>query len=136
MSAGMRRGLIIFSAVLMTAIISFFITAIIFIGQPRPNVPLTTRLGGSWDAMSSEFDSRVRTRFPIGSTESDMARELRREGFIRDDWSFVIGQGAEAKATRREDRVVCRQAAYIFWRADHEGRLTSIRGVYRVEGCL
>lgn len=136
MSAEMRWVLGICSAVLITAIISIVGTVVFFIGQPRPSVPLTTRLDGSWETMNSEFDARVRARFPIGSTEHDMARELRGEGFIRDDWSFVITQGAEAKATRREDRVVCRQAAYIYWRANPQGRLTSIRGVYRVEGCL
>lgn len=136
MSAGVRWVLGICSAVLITAIISIVGTVVFFIGQPRPSVPLTTRLDGGWDTMNSEFDARVRAWFPIGSTERDMVRELQREGFIRDDWSFVIGQGAEARASRREDRIVCHQAAYIYWRANRQGRLTSIRGLYRVEGCL
>ncbi len=136
MSAGMRWVLGICCAVVLTAIISVSATVIFFIGQPRPDVPLTASLDGNLDTINSEFDTRVRARFPIGSSEYDMARELQREGFIRDDWSFVVAQRAEAKATRREDRVVCRQAAYIYWRANREGRLMSIRGVYRVERCL
>lgn len=116
--------------------LSIFGTMFVFTWQPRPDVPLTTKLDGSWEMINREFDARVRTRFPVGSTEVDMTRELQREGFTRDDWSFVIGQGAEAKATRREDRVMCRQAAYIYWRANPQGRLTSIRGSYRVERCL
>lgn len=136
MSADMRWVLGIFSAVLITAIVSIVVTVAIFIGQPRPSVPLTAGLDGGWDTINSDFDTRVRVRFPIGSSEVEMARELQREGFIRSDWSFAIADGAEAKATRREDRVICRQAAYIYWRATPQGRLTSIRGVYRVEGCL
>ncbi len=136
MSAGMRWVLGVVSAILFTAIISSVGTAVFFIWQPRPDVPLTTKLGGNWEAINREFDSRVRARFPVGSAEVEMARELQREGFTRDDWSFVVAQGAEAKATRREDRIVCRQAANVYWRANPQGRLTSIRGVYRVERCL
>lgn len=136
MSASMRGVLGVFSAILFTALISSVGTWIFFVWQPRPDVPLTTSLGGNWEAINREFDTRVRARFPIGSTEYDMARELQREGFTRGDWSFVVAQGTEAIATRREDRVVCRQAAYIYWRATPQGRLTSIRGVYRVERCL
>lgn len=123
-------------AVLITAIVSIAATIFVVVGQPRPDVPLTQGLQGNWDAIDRDFDGRVRKRFPIGSSESEMAGELQREGFIRDDWSFVTRQGAEAKASRREDRVMCRQAAYVYWRADRQGRLTSIRGTYRVEACL
>lgn len=136
MSADMRWALGILCVALVTAIISVVGTVAFVIGQPRPDVPLTANLGADWDTMNNEFNARVRTRFPIGSPEVEMARELQREGFIRRDWSYVIAQGAEAEAMRREDRVVCRQAAYIYWRADRFRRLTSIRGVYRVEGCL
>lgn len=136
MSTGMRWALIICAAVFVSAAISIVGTMVFVVGQPRHSVPLTAELTGSWDAISNEFDRRVRTRFPLGSSEADMTREIRSEGFTRDDWSFVNPQGLEAKAMRREDRVVCRQAAYIFWRANREGRLISIRGVYRVEGCL
>lgn len=135
MSAGTRWVLGSFCAVLVTAMLSISGTMFFFTWQPRPSVSLTTKLDGSWEMINREFDARVRTRFPIGSTEVDMTRELQREGFTRDDWSFVIGQGAEAKATRREDRFICRQAAYIYWRADPRGRLISIRGTYRVERC-
>ena len=136
MSADMRWVLGIFFAVAISVIISIVGTVAFVTWQPNPDVPLTTKLDGNWDTMSSEFDTRVRARFPTGSSEVEMARELQREGFTRNDWFYVLPQGAEAKATRREDRVVCRQAAYIYWRANPQGRVTSIRGVYRVEGCL
>lgn len=136
MSSGTRWVFGIGSAVLITAFVSVFGTMALFTAQPMPGVPLTAGLDGSWDTMNSEFDNRVQTRFPMGSSEDEMARELQREGFIRDDWSYFIAPGAEAKAMRREDRIICRQAAYVYWRADPYGRLMSIRGAYRVEGCI
>jgi hypothetical protein len=93
-------------------------------------------LRGSWHSVSSEFNARVKKRFPVGSSEADMAEELRREGFLRNDWSYVNAPAAEAEAMRREDGFPCNQAAYVYWRADISGKLTGIRALYREEGCL
>jgi hypothetical protein len=123
--------------------ISVAISAISVVGtlifvevQPKPSVPLTADLHGEWAAVSREFNRRVTSHFPVGSLESKMTDELRREGFSRDDWNYTNAKGGEAKAIRREDGFPCAQAAYVYWRADGTGRLTAVRGVYQEEGCL
>jgi hypothetical protein len=100
----------------------------------RSQVPLTAGLHGAWAAISEEFDRRVKNRFPLGSTEKDMALELRREGFSRQDWESSVD--LEHQATRDESRFPCNQRAQVFWRADAEGRLTAIRGEYPMGECL
>jgi len=104
--------------------------------QPKPSVPLTTDLHGEWATVSREFNRRVTSRFPVGSSEHKMTDELRREGFSRDDWNYANAKGDEAKAMRRKDGFPCAQAAYVYWRADGMGRLTAVKGVYQEEGCL
>ncbi len=100
---------------------------------PKP-VPLTEGLTGTWAAASEEFDRRVRINFPVGSPVTKMAATLRSQGFTRQDWNFSAEQ--ENIASRREDNIGCKIAAYVYWRADGEGHVTSIRGQYREEGCL
>jgi hypothetical protein len=118
------------------SVVSIFGTLVVVAVQPRPSVPLTTDLHGKWAAVSREFNRRVTSRFPVGSSESKMTSELRREGFSRDDWNYANAQGDEGKAMRREDGFPCAQAAYVYWRADDKGRLAAIRGVFQEEGCL
>ncbi len=100
----------------------------------KPTVPLTAGLNGEWTAIAQEFDERVKTRFPLDSSEASMSADLRGQSFSREDWECSAAQ--EHEAVRREDNLVCRQAARIYWNADSEGHLTEIRGVYRPEGCL
>lgn len=63
-----------------------------------------------------------------------MAIELRKQGFSRDDWASDLN--LEHDAVRREDNLVCNEAARIYWRADSEGHIMAIRGLFREEGCL
>jgi hypothetical protein len=97
-------------------------------------VPLTAGLQGEWGVISQEFDRRVKSDFALGSSVTAMAAELRRQGFTRQDWGSSIDQ--EHEAMRREDNLVCRRAAWLYWRTDGDGNLTAIRGAYRAEGCL
>lgn len=92
----------------------------------KPLASLTIGLQGPWEAVSAEFDKRVQTKFPLGTSEKDMEDELQRQGF-----SHLKGE-----AIRREDDFVCNKAAYVHWQADKQGYLTSINGSYREEGCL
>lgn len=101
--------------------------------RPQPAVPLTAGLSGEWKAISAEFDKRVKASFPVGSSEAQMGTTLQRQGFSRQDWASSVEH--EHVAMRREDRFPCNQAAYVHWRADTDGHLTSVRGVYREEGC-
>jgi hypothetical protein len=101
---------------------------------PPPPVPLTVGLHGRWDEISEEFDRRVRERFPLGSSEVEMAMELRHESFSREDWTAA--PDLDREAVRHEDGFVCHQSAHIYWHADSLGRLSAISGVYRPDGCL
>lgn len=103
----------------------------------KSNSTLTARLGGqTWEASSKEFDRRVKARFPVGTAESTMTLELRRQGFRRQDWSYEKHDDDEATAFRSENNFVCNQGAFVYWRADAAGNITTIRGEYRELGCL
>jgi len=104
---------------------------------PQPHASLTEKLGGNtWAQASAEVDRRVKARFPIGSPESAMTLEIQRQGFHRDDWTYQKSGDEEAAAFRSEANIVCDQGAFIFWRTDASGNLTSIRAEYREMGCL
>lgn len=124
--------------IIVVAAFSSFVTAFYMSFRPHPQISLTRDLApgkkGTWDEVSAGFDNRLKSRFPIGSTESIMSKELRKEGFTRDDWQSDID--SEHEAVRREDNWVCNQAAHVYWRADTSGLLSAIRGIYRAEGCL
>jgi len=59
-----------------------------------------------------------------------MAKALQAQGFERTDWTYQKGTGAEATADRKEFSLVCNITAKIAWRADTDGRITSIHGSY------
>lgn len=103
---------------------------------PKPKSALTEQLSGTWDQVSKEFDRRVKAQFPVGSAESAMTLALRRQGFERQDWTFRKAGDDEARAFRSENNIVCNQGAFVYWRSDEAGAITSVRGEYRELGCL
>jgi hypothetical protein len=97
--------------------------------------PLPALLQGLTDsrnpAAQQAFVHRLRTRFPVGSSEAELVAELRKEGFrLR----------TEARAPQREvsyDRAaglgeVCRRGGTVRWSADEAGKLTDISGGFYV----
>jgi hypothetical protein len=134
MSRLARWSLSLIAIALVSAISIFETVVYMTLPRPKPEVPLTAGLSGEWATISTEFDRRVRSRFPMGSPESEMGAELQRQAFSRQDWTS--SDDLEHEAMRREDFIPCRQAAYIYWRADSAGRIIAIRGLYREEGCL
>ena len=126
------RLAIVAAIVAVSVMGTIFVTAL----QPTPSVPLTADLSGAGDTASKEFNRRIVTRFPVGSSEAAMTTELRYEGFVRDDWSYANPDKDEALAVRRESIFPCANVAYVSWRASANGRLTAIRGDYGVEACL
>ncbi|MGO9674809.1 MAG: hypothetical protein ACLPSF_11695 [Methylocella sp.] len=98
------------------------------------NHPLTAGLEGEWSAVSKEFDGRVKNAFPLRSSDKQMAAELQRQGFRSQRWESSTE--FEHEAMRREDSIVCRASARVFWRADAEGQITAIRGEIVEEACL
>ena len=69
--------------------------------KPRPQAPLTSNLIGKWDVISAEFNRRVEDRFPVGSLESAMATELRKEGFSHEDWTSSIDVSTSSSGKSR-----------------------------------
>ena len=119
-----------------TATVSVFATLVWSSLQQyeHPPVPLTKGLNGEWTTISNVFDERVRHSFPIGTPEQTLAKALAAQGFRQADWG---GQtGVEHEAVRREDNVVCRVTARVYWRSDGAGRLQEVHGAYREEVCL
>ena len=94
---------------------------------------LAEGLGGlGWKQASTEFDARVRRRFPIGTPLGDMTEVLQGEGFVPTA-SELPGWG---ERVLRRDGPVCRVSARVLWQADAAARLTRIQGLYREDGCL
>jgi hypothetical protein len=115
-----------------TALVIFLAPSLAF--DDRPPSPLVSGLSDEWSAADAEFARRLRSRFPIGSSEAAMTEELRRQGFIRQDWTS--GATMEREAMRQESSFPCRVRARVYWRATQHGQLTAIRGRYGEEGCL
>ena len=104
---------------------------------PKPEAALTEHLGGkTWDEASREFDRRVKARFPVGTAESAMTLDLRRQGFERNDWTYRKTDNEEATAYRSESNFICNIGAFVYWRSDQTGNISAIRAEYRQMGCL
>ncbi|QKS01562.1 hypothetical protein F9288_19515 [Sphingomonas sp. CL5.1] len=98
----------------------------------QPPSPLTKNLPSGWNDASSQFDARIRRRFPIGTSAQKLIDELAAEGF-KPTWFEAAG---EYGAKREEGSFVCNIAARVFWRLDQNGAVLAIRGTYHEEGCL
>ena len=79
-----------------------------------------------------EFDRRLKERYPVGSSEAVLIRELSTEG-------FKLGTSS-GSATRTATFLrlgglsdLARRDACVSWIADDKGRLTSISGHYFVQ---
>ena len=81
------------------------------------------------------FNSRLRQRFPMATTETDLTRELRLEGFQLDP--ALRAPQRRLIFDRRGNAVSdnCRRTAEVNWSADEAGHLTAISGSYAKE-CL
>ncbi|WP_308813960.1 hypothetical protein [Sphingomonas sp. GV3] len=98
----------------------------------RPSSSLTTDLPSAWSDASSQFDKRVKTRFPIGSSARNLTDELGAEGF-KPTW---FEAGGEDGAKRDEGSFVCNIAARVFWRVGQNGAVSAIHGTFNEEGFL
>jgi hypothetical protein len=79
-----------------------------------------------------EFNHRLKERYPVGSSEAVLIRELAAEG-------FKLGRSPNAAIrTATFQRLgglsdLARRDACVSWTTDDEGRLTSISGHYFVQ---
>jgi hypothetical protein len=90
--------------------------------------------GKSWAEASAEFDRRVKSRFPIGTAESDLSRQLMADGFDLMTWSPQAGEDKVAMLSWLT--LTCRQQVAVYWQADSAGKISNIGGSYGEGGCL
>lgn len=78
------------------------------------------------------FDERVRSRFPVGSSEAELVAHLRQEGFEAPD-SSKDGRGVWHDATFWRRRWPFRTLWSVRWRA-RAGELEEVWGVHGIVG--
>ena len=117
--------------VLSTGIVIGLAAAVLWISA-RPQSRLIEGLPRGWDKASSQFDARLRARFPVGSSANTLTDRLASEGFTP-TWSEPDG---EYGAKRDESSFPCNVVARVFWRVGQTGTVSAVRGTYHEEGCL
>jgi hypothetical protein len=102
-------------------------TSVCICGCTEPPPPIARDLppGTSPD---TAFDQRVKSQFPVGSDESNLVAELRRESFK------VTYSSSHSSATRDIEGLPCRRIWTISWSAQ-TGKITDVTGNFR-EICL
>ena len=95
--------------------------------------PLIADLPSNISAARLEFDRRVRDRFPVGSRQADIERELINEGFVSSPRPTGSAY-AQIYSLDRSD-LVCRRDWQVAWSADETQRVIAIEGAYYVT-CL
>lgn len=89
-----------------------------------PDIAAT--LPGDKSQFSGELDSRIRERFPIGTSEDKLIAYLAGEGFTP-EWRRRDAANASAFVW---SGLLCKKTVRAFWRADAAGVLTDVRGAY------
>ena len=79
-----------------------------------------------------EFEHRLGERFPVGSSEAALVRELLAEGF---KLSTAVGAATKTATFQRMGNLsdLARRDAYVSWTVDEQGKLASIAGQYFVQ---
>jgi hypothetical protein len=89
-----------------------------------------------------EFERRLKERFPVGSSEAALVRELLAEGFKP---NTAVGVATKTATFQRMSLSLscggrgggycdlARRDAYVSWTVDEEGKLASITGHYWVQ---
>jgi hypothetical protein len=70
-----------------------------------------------------QLRSRVLAKFPIGSPDSNLIRELEIEGFTIENQGFTIRQ---FKASVHPSGLSCSVKAIVFWRSSSEGKIETV----------
>jgi hypothetical protein len=102
--------------------------------RPPTRIPLTEGISGQTrQERSDALDERLKAAFPLGSPEAEMWAVLRKQGFARRDRGSSFEQ--ERLAVAHEGGFLCSWEVLVSWRADTNGRLTSISGRFGREAC-
>jgi hypothetical protein len=92
----------------------------------RSSVPPIARdLPSNIAAAEVEFKERLKSRYLVGTTESDLVRGLQAQGF-RPPVSYRDSKYATFSTTS----IPCELTWSVSWRADPEGKITDIDGSY------
>jgi hypothetical protein len=83
---------------------------------------------------TSDFDQRIRERFPIGSEESNLSGELHRERFSIRSATNLDGVYQFAGYYDHHE-LPCRESWTVLWSAER-GKITAVGGRYSGEICL
>ncbi|WP_147306358.1 hypothetical protein [Methylovirgula sp. 4M-Z18] len=87
---------------------------------------LADSTGGTEEQMRQRFRSRLQTRFPLGSQESELIRELWNEGF-KPSGTWTVDRRS---ATIVAQNVVCTGGWSVDWSANAVGVLTAVDGSF------
>ena len=91
--------------------------------------PLVQDPNGDSAVRGEALSRRLRERFPVGSPEADLIRELWLEGFAPTaEWRGPRRQ-VDFDTFREPGFNICRTTAIVSWEADATGRLTDVAGV-------
>jgi len=108
------------------------------LSSPSPAMPVLLQhlAGNPLDPNSQEmFSQKLRDRFPIGSLEADLIRELWLEGFLPKTDLRAPKRIAEFNRFGEffVTHDICRRGGQVYWSADDTGRLTAVSGQFFVD---
>ncbi len=89
-----------------------------------PDIAAT--LPGDESQFSRELDSRLRDRFPVGTSENKLVDYLASQGFVP-EWRR---RDAANAASFVWSGLLCTKTVRVAWRADAAGALTQVSGAY------
>lgn len=122
-TTGAKTAGLIVGTSAMTAIV-MFLWILRADGAFDPPPKLVKAAGsGNVDLIDASFNRAVQARFPVGSSESDLIRELVAQGF-EPGWG---GRNAIYKGTP----VVCADEYAVVWDVDGADRLAKVSGNFR-----
>lgn len=102
------------------------------VGGGRRAVPeIVATLPGDESGFSRGLDDRIRTRFPVGSSEDALVDYLVGEKFSP-EWRRRDGANSSVFVA---DGLICTKTIHVLWRADAAGTLTDVHADYHSQ-CL
>ena len=119
------RRVIWAAAILIVAAISFGFGRLGGGAHTLPSMVAT--IPGDEAGFNQEFNNRMRTRFPPGSSEDALIDYLK-SGNFAPDWRRRDGANSSALIL---DGLICQKIIRVQWRADPAGALTDVSGAYQ-----
>jgi hypothetical protein len=104
----------------------FGLMTLLLSGCSDPTPPIGRDLPKTFAPNAPYFDNRVKQRFPIGSNEETLEKELREE-------QFVVSETSDPSSNYRHSAVyegkdgACKESWIVRWTAN-EGKITATEG--------